>query len=109
MSSVGGVLDMYFFLGPSPEETVQQYTEAIGRQPLPPYWALGFHLCRWGYNSLDSMIAAYNRTISAGIPLEVQWADIDVFERNLDFTFDQKNFHGLPQFIDYLHANGINI
>lgn len=29
--TVGGVLDFYFFFGPTPEEVVQQYTEVRGK------------------------------------------------------------------------------
>ena len=45
--TIGGVIDIYFFLGPDPEALVSQYTEAVGRYYIPPYWSLGFHLCRF--------------------------------------------------------------
>nr|XP_006826058.1 PREDICTED: sucrase-isomaltase, intestinal-like [Saccoglossus kowalevskii] len=54
--TIGGILDFYFFLGPSPEDIVNQYTvEFTGPPMMPPYWALGFQLCKWGYESLDEV------------------------------------------------------
>ena len=53
----------------------------IFRFYIPPYWALGYHLCRWGYNSLENMQAAFQRTVDLGIPLDAQWGDIDIMER----------------------------
>lgn len=105
--TIGGILDLYFFLGPQPESVVSQYTEAIGHPVMPPYWALGFHLSRYGYNTLDGMQAAVDRTRAAGIPQDVQHGDIDYFERNLDFTYDQVRFAGLPEYVRQLKTDGI--
>lgn len=66
--TIGGILDIYIFLGPTPEEVAQQFTEAIGRTPIPPYWALGFQLCRYGYDSIENMKAAVDRTALYNIP-----------------------------------------
>jgi len=59
---------MYVFLGPSPDDVVSQYTDVIGRPFMPPYWSLGFHLCRWGYNSSDQLQAVINRMRTAKMP-----------------------------------------
>ena len=122
--TTGGELDIYFFLGPDPEQVVSQYTEAVGRYYVPPYWALGFHLCRWGYNrckvllifdsghvdplyspliSLTNMEAAWQRTRDAGIPFDAQWGDIDIMDRALDFTVNPNEFSGLSEFAHNLH------
>ena len=39
--AVGGVLDLYFFMGPSPMDVLNQMTSIVGRPMMPPYWSLG--------------------------------------------------------------------
>ncbi|CAL8087113.1 unnamed protein product [Orchesella dallaii] len=104
--TLGGVIDMYFFLGPTPENTAQQYSEAVGRYPLPPYWALGFQLCRFGYNNLETMKATVDRMIASEIPFDVQYGDIDIMDGNLDFTLGP-SFAGLNDYVKELKTQGL--
>ena len=66
--TIGGVLDMYIFLGPTADNVIQQYTAVIGRPIMPPYWSLGFQLCKYGYNSAATLKDVINRNRQLGIP-----------------------------------------
>ncbi|XP_040858424.1 uncharacterized protein LOC121170993 [Ochotona curzoniae] len=104
--TIGGILDFYVFLGDTPEQVVQEYLELIGRPALPTYWALGFHLSRYDYGSLENMRRVVERNRAAQLPYDVQHADIDYMERRRDFTYDPVNYVGFPEFAEELHSNG---
>jgi alpha-glucosidase (family GH31 glycosyl hydrolase) len=70
-------------------------------------FCIGFQLCRYGYNSLEKLKAAVERTVNASIPLDIQYADIDHFDKRLDFTYDPVNFKGLPEYVKELNKRGI--
>ena len=71
--TIGGVFDIFVFGGSTPEQVIRQYQTVIGKPYFPPYWAFGFQLCRYGYNTLDNMKAAMYRTLNASIPIDVQY------------------------------------
>ncbi|KAF0688803.1 Aste57867_19625 [Aphanomyces stellatus] len=106
--TVGGIIDFFVFLGPTAPAVVQQYTALVGRPMIPPYWSLGYHLCRWHYHSLADVTSVVDRMRAAAIPHDGQWTDIDVMDQFLDFTWDPKAFpqSNVSAFIDDLHAHG---
>ncbi len=105
---IGGILDFYFFSGPSPKSVVEQYGQLIGLPTWQPAWGFGFHLCRWGYHDINETRLQVERMREANIPLEgifppflsndlspamsVMWNDIDLYHAVRDFTTDPVTF-----------------
>ncbi|XP_013172172.1 PREDICTED: uncharacterized protein LOC106121193 [Papilio xuthus] len=106
--TIGGLFNFYMFLGPSPSDVVSQLTEIIGKPFMPPYWALGFHLCKYNYGSLQVTRDVWKSNRDAGIPLDVQWNDLDYMKNGNDFTYDDVKFKGLPEFVKELHDAGMH-
>uniref|UniRef100_A0A8B9T9B9 P-type domain-containing protein n=1 Tax=Anas platyrhynchos TaxID=8839 RepID=A0A8B9T9B9_ANAPL len=104
--TIGGILDFYMVLGPTPESVVQEYTALIGRPVLPPYWALGFQLCRYGYADDKEVAQLVEEMKAARIPYDVQYTDIDYMERQLDFTLSPE-FAGLPDLVNKIREEGM--
>ncbi|XP_077184313.1 lysosomal alpha-glucosidase [Paroedura picta] len=104
--TIGGILDFYIFLGPDPKNVVRQYLDVIGYPFMPPYWALGFHLCRWGYFSSAVTKEVVKNMTTAQFPLDVQWNDLDYTDARRDFTFDKDRFQDMPDMVSDFHRGG---
>jgi alpha-glucosidase len=105
---IGGIIDLYVFSGPTPVDVVQQYTTLVGRPAMMPYWTLGFHNCRYGYENIEQVRDVVKNYSLAGIPLDTQWIDIDYMAGYRDFTFDAVDFPvaEVQKFVEELHGNG---
>ena len=106
-NTIGGIIDLYVMVGPTPIDVVMELTSIIGRPAMMPYWSLGFHNCKWGYTDLNEVRAVVANYSKAGIPLDTQWLDIDYMNEYMDFTVDPIDFPSdeMKEFIDSLHDN----
>jgi Alpha-glucosidases, family 31 of glycosyl hydrolases len=104
--TIGGIVDYFVFVGPRPEDVVKQYQSLVGFPVLTPYWGLGYHQCRWGYNNLNDLQNVVTKFNQYRIPLDVLWTDIDYMNNYEDFTLDASryNYGQFSKFIDSLHA-----
>ncbi|KAJ7200405.1 glycoside hydrolase family 31 protein [Mycena pura] len=91
---IGGTLDFYFLSGPTPMAVMEQYSDIVGTPTWQPYWGFGFHLCRWGYTSVDVVKGIVASMRAADVPLETMWTDIDLYHAVRDFTSDPVSFPG---------------
>lgn len=105
--ALNGVIDLYFFLGPTPKDVIQQYVSEIGLPALQPYWALGYHQCRWGYHDLDQLSEVVENFRNNNLQLETIWSDIDYMDSYKDFTTDPHRYpeNYFRKFLDELHGN----
>ncbi|XP_041862575.1 lysosomal alpha-glucosidase isoform X2 [Melanotaenia boesemani] len=105
--STGGILDLYVFLGPDSQSVIRQYLQIVGFPMMPPYWSLGFHLCRWGYTTTNATRRVTQHMHNANFPMDVQWNDLDYADKRRVFTFDPWRFGDLPEMVEEFHKEGM--
>ncbi|KAJ3486564.1 hypothetical protein NLI96_g4155 [Meripilus lineatus] len=106
---IGGILDFYFLSGSEtdPTEVSRQYAEIVGKPAEVPYWSLGLHQCRFGYNNYIEVAGVISNYSAAQIPLETMWTDIDYMQRRKIFTVDPDYFPmpRMREIVSYLHSH----
>jgi alpha-glucosidase len=105
--SDGGALDYYFFYGPHPKQVVANFTQLVGRTPLPPLFALAFQQSRYSYFPESQVREIANEYRKRKIPLDVLYLDIDYQQDNRPFTVNRERFPHLEGMIKDLSAQGI--
>jgi alpha-glucosidase len=99
-------LDYYIIYGPTPAEILQTYTRLTGQMPLPPRWALGYHQCRWSYDSEAIVRNLAQEFRTRHIPCDVIHLDIDYMHGYRVFTWSPKRFADPAKLIRDLAQDG---
>ena len=101
-----GNFDMYFMCGEKMPDIVEHYTYLTGRAPLPQLWTLGYHQCRWGYESANDIREVAQKMRQHQIPCESVQYDIDYMDGFRVFTWDEEEYGPKGQLIDELKEDG---
>ncbi len=102
-------LDYYLIYGPAPAQILQTYTQLTGRMPLPPLWSLGYHQCRWSYESELVVNNLAEEFRHRQIPCDVIHLDIDYMRGYRVFTWNLKRFADPAQLIANFNQRGFKV
>ena len=90
--SESGLLDIFVFLGPSPQDVIQSYSELTGYTQLPNQFSIAYHQCRWNYVSDEDVRDVDRKFDKHKIPYDVIWLDIEYTDGKKYFTWDSHTF-----------------
>eukprot|EP00934_Nitzschia_sp_Nitz4_P003551 Nitzschia sp. Nitz4//scaffold3_size479765//102873//106087//NITZ4_000042-RA/size479765-augustus-gene-0.27-mRNA-1//-1//CDS//3329550584//3541//frame0 len=90
--SESGIIDLFLLPGPNPAELYRQYSKLTGVLELPPMFSLGYHQCRWNYNSEQDVDNVHSKFEELDYPYDVLWLDIEHTNGKRYFTWDKQTF-----------------
>ncbi|KAJ4346927.1 glucosidase II [Didymosphaeria variabile] len=90
--SESGLLDVFVFLGPTPQDLTRQYGELTGYTAMPQSFAIAYHQCRWNYVTDEDVKDVDRKFDKHKIPYDVIWLDIEYTQEKKYFTWDPLTF-----------------
>ncbi len=105
----GDELDVYIAYGPEPMDVLSHLSDLLGKMPLPPKWALGYHQSRWSYGSEQTVTHIANTFREKEIPCDVIHLDINYMDGYRVFTWDEKNFPDPKSMVEKLSTQGFHL
>lgn len=87
----------------TPQDVVKGLAELTGKMEMPPLWSLGYHQCRFSYDTEAKVRNNADNFRKRRIPCDVIWMDIDYMDGFRIFTFDPVKFPDPKKLNDDLH------
>lgn len=104
--SESGILDVFIFLDETPAANLATYSQLVGRTPLPAYFAIGYHQCRWNYLTTDDILSVNARFTEEDIPVDVLWLDIEYAKNHWYGVWNEETFAKPERMLEGLDAEG---
>ncbi|KAG8982456.1 hypothetical protein FRB93_008113 [Tulasnella sp. JGI-2019a] len=104
--SESGILDVFLLPGPTAADIFAQYARLTGTPALPAHWALGYHQCRWNYQTSEDMRSVQKRFDEDDFPMDVLWLDIEYSEGHKYMVWNDKLFPDPVEMVNDISAIG---
>ncbi len=100
-------VDLFLFSGDDAEKMIFDYTQLVGRAPVPPLWSLGVILSKAYYVDAEDLLATAREVRERGMPCDVitldgrAWQDT---QKRFDFQWDASRYPDPAAVVDELKA-----
>lgn len=105
-------LSYYFINGhKSIANTTELFTELVGRQDLPPFWALGYITSKYGYHNTQETLGAIDSLKNQGYPVDAIVLDLYWYGKETDMgrlEWNKDQFPDHKQMLADLKSKGVN-
>ncbi|OMJ81155.1 hypothetical protein SteCoe_18421 [Stentor coeruleus] len=101
--AVGGIIDLFVFLGNNGEEVVRNFHKTIGLPELPPFWSLGYFIGKKGLNKTEDVLSLVQKYENKSFPLDGVFINDDYLEIEESFEVGEK-YENAKAMIDQLHS-----
>ncbi|MEM2480987.1 MAG: glycoside hydrolase family 31 protein [Candidatus Hadarchaeales archaeon] len=108
-SGEGRGIAYLFIHGPKPSQVLEKFTRLVGRAPLPPLWALGYHQSRFSYEGEQEVLRIAREFRRRQIPCDAIYLDIDYMEGYRCFTWSTRLFPDPERLIGELKKLGFKV
>ena len=108
-SAANGEMNYYIFGASGIAGIIRDYTWLTGRMPMPPYWSLGYHQCRWSYFPESQVIGIAQQFRDKQIPCDAIYLDIDYMDSYKIFTWNRDKFPQPKAMIEKLNGMGFHV
>ena len=102
----GGEINYYYIAGSNLMNVARRYARLTGKPELPPLWSLGYHQCKWSYDSEEQVNKITEKMRSLRIPCDAIYLDIDYMDGFRCFTWHPENFPKPKEMVARLKENG---
>ena len=101
--------DLYLLSGGNENAICREFRTLIGRSYIPPRWAFGLALSRWGYKTEEDVREVARQYKEHDLPLDMICMDIEYMQDYADFTVNKERFPDLAKLSADLKAQGIRL
>lgn len=106
-------VDYYYILGDKTlADVTEQLSSLTGRQPLPPFWSLGYITSKYGYHDQRETLAVVDTLKEAGYPLDGIVLDLYWYGKEQDMgrlAWDPEQWPDPKGMLQRLARKGVNL